>query len=88
MNKTDQVMKWVVGFSTAAALALGGWSFRTTASNETRISVVEERANGAQERLGRIEDKIDWLIQQRVREYRYYPPASEPERTPNRRGAP
>ena len=70
MNSTDQIMKWLVGVATAAALGLSSWNLSTTSSDHAKISTVEERATAVRDRLDRIEDKIDWLVQERVREYR------------------
>ena len=67
MNKTDQIMKWIVGVATAAALGLSGWSLSTTASTQARVSVVEERSDNTKERRGRIENKIDRLIERLTR---------------------
>lgn len=70
MNGTDQIMKWLVGVATAAALGLSSWNLSTTSTDHAKISTVEERATAVRDRLDRIEDKIDWLVQERVREYR------------------
>lgn len=67
MNKTDQMMKWVVGFASAAALALGGWSFSTTANTSTNTQVLEVRTDSVERRLDRIEEKIDRLLERSFR---------------------
>lgn len=66
MDRTDQVMKYIVGLSAAAAVSLSGWNLLSTVGHEARIGVVEERSDGVRDRLNRIEDKVDWLIQQRI----------------------
>lgn len=72
-------MSWLVNTSTAAALAIGGWGLLGTVDNGARISVVETEIR----RLERIENKVDWLIQERVNEYRVEAPRrSAPARRP------
>lgn len=65
MSSTDHIMKWIVGFATAIALGLGGWNLNTTASNQSRLGVVEERSDSVIRRLDRMEDKIDRLLERR-----------------------
>ena len=66
MNKTDRVMKWIVGIAAAAALNLAGWNLQATVGHNTRLSVIEERTGPVMtERLKNIEDKLDRLIERR-----------------------
>lgn len=53
--------EWIVGTATAVALALGGWAMNTTASNETRISVNEERTSNLKEQLNKIDSAVNDL---------------------------
>lgn len=71
--------QWLVGTSTTVALAIGGWALSGTASNSERIAVVETEIR----RLERIEDKLDWLVGERVKDYRR--PESRPEPRPEAR---
>lgn len=54
--------EWIIGVATATALALGGWGVKTTASNDTRISVNEERTSNLKEQLNKIDEKVDKLL--------------------------
>lgn len=62
MNNTDNVMKYIVGVATAAALALSGWSLNTTATTKERVSVQEERTNNLKDQLEKIDAKVDKLL--------------------------
>ena len=65
----DGHMKIIVGLATAAALSLSGWNLLTVVSHESRISTTEERSQGVRDRLERMENKIDWLVQERIKDY-------------------
>ena len=77
-------MKWIVGAVTAAAISLSGWNLTATTDNQSRISAVEERASGLLNRLDRIEDKLDWLIQERVKDHNQAGEPVRPSVTPRR----
>lgn len=83
------VAKWVVGIATAAAVSLSGWTLKETSQNQSRISVVEERSEGVRRQLDRIEDSIDWLVQERVKDYaRPSSSSRQPRERSNRESAP
>ena len=62
MSPTDQVMKYIVGLATAAALSLSGWSLLSTVGHESRISVEESKSVAVDKHMDRLEDKIDELL--------------------------
>ena len=55
--------KWLLSLFAATILALAGWGGTTIIATASRVTSVETQHADWKERLSRIEDKIDVLIQ-------------------------
>jgi hypothetical protein len=77
MTGTDNVMKYIVGLAAAAAVSLSGWNMLSTVGHESRIGIVEERTANQRDTLGRIESKLDRLIEH---QYESAPASAYPRR--------
>lgn len=66
-NGGDVFTRWLVGLLTAVILGLGAWGLNDVSANRERIGVVETKTEYVKDRLDRIEQKLDLLLDKKRR---------------------